>query len=152
MGGDCKSTYPDAARVAVGAVVIHAERVLLVLRSKPPAEGVWAIPGGSVRLGETLKEAAEREVLEETGVRIRAGEPVYTFESIISDDDGKVRFHYVIIDLAADFLDGTPHAGDDALDARWFSKEALGDFRVSRTTLSLLAEKFGFDVDHEKRP
>lgn len=151
MGIDSKNIYPDAPRVAVGAVVIDRKRVLLVQRGKPPAEGVWAIPGGSVRLGETLKEAAEREVFEETGVRIRAGEPVYTFESIVREDAG-IRFHYVIIDLAADYLEGTPHPGDDALDARWFSEEALRSFRVSRTTLHLLADQFGFGVDHAKRP
>jgi 8-oxo-dGTP pyrophosphatase MutT (NUDIX family) len=65
--------YPDAPRVAVGAVVIYEKKVLLVLRGKPPAEGLWAIPGGSVDLGETLQMAAEREVLEETGLHVKAG-------------------------------------------------------------------------------
>ena len=94
--------YPDAPRVAVGAVVIHRDKVLLVLRNQAPAKGLWAIPGGSVELGETLKTAAEREVLEETGLRVRAGEVVYTFDAIQCDPEGRVQYHYVIIDLLAE--------------------------------------------------
>ena len=71
--------YPDKPQVAVGAIVINDGRVLLVKRSQPPSKGLWAIPGGRVELGETLKQAAEREIIEETGLTIRAGDPVYTF-------------------------------------------------------------------------
>ena len=93
--------YPDLPRLAVGAVVVHQNRVLLVRRAKAPAKGLWAIPGGSVRLGETLQQAAEREILEETGLTIRAGEPMLTFETIRRDPNGQVRFHYVIVELKA---------------------------------------------------
>ncbi|MEE4608548.1 MAG: NUDIX hydrolase [Desulfobacteraceae bacterium] len=115
------SEYPDFPRVAVGAVVVRERQVLLVRRGKAPARGLWAIPGGSVRLGESLRQAAERELLEETGLTIRAGEPVLTFESIHRDDDGRVRFHYVIVDLAAEYVAGAVRSADDATDARWFS-------------------------------
>ncbi len=138
------TTYPDFPRVAVGAVVFHENKVLLVLRGKPPAEGVWAIPGGSVNLGETLQAAAEREIYEETGIRIKAGDPVLTFDAIEKDDTGAVRFHYVITDLAARYVSGTPHSGDDALDARWFSPEELAAVNVNPKTQELLAERFGF--------
>ena len=73
--------------------------VLLVQRGKPPAKGMWAIPGGSVELGETLKEAAEREIIEETGFRIKAGEPVFSFEVIRRDDNGRIKFYYYIVNL-----------------------------------------------------
>ncbi|MBW1743354.1 MAG: NUDIX hydrolase [Deltaproteobacteria bacterium] len=92
--------------MAVGAIVIKDNRVLLVKRSKPPGEGLWAIPGGRVELGETLQQAAEREIMEETGLTIKAKDPVYTFEVIEPDDAGRPRFHYVIVDLMADYVKG----------------------------------------------
>jgi ADP-ribose pyrophosphatase len=130
--------YPDRPRLAVGAVVIHEGRVLLVKRGKPPAEGLWAIPGGSVEIGETLQTAAEREILEETGIRIKAGDPIYTFDAIQKDGDGRIRFHYVIVDLLADYLEGDPKAGDDAHDVQWVHPSDLDRMNVSRKTLDLL--------------
>ena len=117
--------YPIQPKLAVGAVVFKDQKVLLVKRGKAPAKGVWAIPGGSVELGETLKQAAEREVLEETGIRIKAGDPVYSFEIIDRDKNGKVQFHYYIVDLNAEYGDGEVTPGDDADDAAWVSADDL---------------------------
>jgi ADP-ribose pyrophosphatase len=139
-----KNDYPDNPRVAVGAVVFSNDRVLLVRRGHPPSEDLWAIPGGSVEIGETLQEAAEREILEETGITIRAGQPVYTFDAIERDDAGKIRFHYVIIDLGADYISGDPIAGDDALEARWVTAQEIVELQVSPPTLKLLKGKFRF--------
>lgn len=136
--------YPERPRVAVGAVVFKDDRVLLVERGKPPSAGTWAIPGGSVQLGETLRQAAEREVLEETGVVIRAGEPVLTFETIETDAGGRIRYHYVIVDLAAEHLDGVPRASSDAAAARWVSADELPQLNVNRKTRELLKKRFGF--------
>jgi ADP-ribose pyrophosphatase len=141
------TVYPDSPRVAVGAVVFRQNRVLLVRRGSPPAQDTWAVPGGSVRLGETLREAAERETREETGVIIRAGAPIYTFEVVEHDPDGAVRFHYVIVDLAAEYVSGTPRAGDDALDARWVSAAELGGLPVNPATRRLLRRRFGFSAE-----
>lgn len=136
------TVYPDAPRVAAGAVVINQDKVLLVLRNKAPAKDMWAIPGGSVNLGESLQAAAEREVLEETGLQIKAGEVIYAFEKIERDRTGRVQFHYVILDLAAEVLDPnqplTP--ADDVRDAGWFSLADLDQLNlpVSETTRTLL--------------
>ena len=134
--------YPDAPRVAVGAVVVDQEKVLLVLRGKAPAKDMWAVPGGSVDLGETLQAAAEREILEETGLQIRAGEIIYAFEKIERDDAGQVRFHYVILDLLGEVLDpASPlRPADDVSDAGWFSLADLDrlNLPVSDTTRTLL--------------
>ena len=138
------SFYPHQPQVAVGAIVFKDDKVLLVLRANPPAEEQWAIPGGRVELGETLQEAAEREIKEETGITIRAGEPVFTFDVIDRDDAGRMRFHYVIVDLAADYIRGEPQAGDDALDACWISPEKLNALPVSPTTLKLLRQHYNF--------
>jgi 8-oxo-dGTP diphosphatase len=117
-------------------------RVLLVRRGHPPSEGLWAIPGGGVELGETLQEAAEREIMEETGLTIRAGDPVYTFDVILRDDAGRVQFHYVIVDLLAHYVSGELHSGDDARDARWVTSGELEKLPVNQTTLELLKKLF----------
>jgi ADP-ribose pyrophosphatase len=130
--------YPIAPRVAVGAVVIHAGKVLLVRRGKAPSNGKWAIPGGSVELGETLQQAAEREILEETGLRIRAGKPVYTFDLIERDRHGDTRYHYIIVDLAAEYIGGELQPGDDADQAAWISFDALPSLDMNATTRAFL--------------
>lgn len=130
--------YPQAPRVAVGAVVFKDGAVLLVRRAKAPNCGLWAIPGGCVKLGETLQQAAEREILEETGVQVRAGAPVYIFDVVERDANGHVRYHYVIADLLAEYVHGCPQAGDDALEARWITPAELPTLPVSKTTVELL--------------
>jgi ADP-ribose pyrophosphatase len=136
--------YPQRPRVAVGAIVFNDHGVLLVRRGKPPAEGYWAIPGGSVEIGETLQQAAEREILEETGLVIRARDPVFTFDVIERDALGAVRFHYVIVDLLADYVAGTLRAAGDAIDARWVSSAELAQLTASPSTRDLLRNRFHF--------
>lgn len=136
--------YPDQPRVAVGAIVFKDNNVLLVRRGKPPAEDLWAIPGGRVEIGETLQEAAEREILEETGIAIRARIPVYTFDVIDRDTRGRIRYHYVIVDMTADYIRGEPRAGDDASAARWVSSDELATLKVSSKTRQLLRAQFNF--------
>ena len=115
--------------VAVGVVVEKEGKILLVRRKKPPNQRRWAIPGGKVNLGETLQQAAEREILEETGLRIKAGEPVYVFDFIERSGD-KIVFHYVIIDLLARYISGTVRAQDDAAAAAWWGPECLATANV----------------------
>ena len=136
--------YPECPVVAVGAVVFNEERVLLVRRGQPPSCDLWAIPGGKVRLGETLQTAAEREILEETGLTVRARQPVYTFDIIEQDAQGRIRFHYVIVDLIADYVAGTISAGDDAREVRWIGPDDIRRLEVSPQTVDLLQRKFGF--------
>ncbi len=130
--------YPDRPVVGIGAVVIHEGRVLLVRRGVAPSRGLWAVPGGALELGETLQQGAEREILEETGVAIRAREPVYAFDFFERDGDGRIRFHFVIVDVAADYIGGDAKGADDALEARWLAPEDLEGLCVSKNTLKLL--------------
>jgi len=134
------SSFPQ---LAVGAVVRHNDAVLLIQRATPPNAGQWAIPGGKVHPGETLQQAAEREIREETGIIIRAGEPLFCFDVIEHDEQGKLRFHYVIVDLAADYIQGEPVAADDAQAAAWIRYEELGQYNVNATTRQLL-ERLNF--------
>jgi ADP-ribose pyrophosphatase YjhB (NUDIX family) len=116
--------YPERPRVGVGAVVFRAgadgrPEVLLVRRGRPPGEGQWSLPGGSQELGETLFACAEREAREETGVAVRAAGVLTAVDTIERDADGRVAFHYTIVDVLADWISGEPQAADDALDARF---------------------------------
>jgi 8-oxo-dGTP diphosphatase len=132
-----------APKAAVGAVVIEKEQVLLVKRKFPPQKGKWAIPGGLVKLGETLQEAAQREIKEETGLIIKAKEPIHTFDLIEQNPQGKILFHYVIVDLLADYIDGEVTPADDASDAGWFRPDEIEGLDISDNTKKLLV-KIGF--------
>jgi 8-oxo-dGTP diphosphatase len=127
-----------APQAAVGAVIIHEGRILLVLRAKPPQEGKWAVPGGAVKEGESLQEAAEREVFEETGLVISAGEPVFTFEIIDTDPAGSLRFRYRVVDVLGEYVSGSIKAGDDADEAGWFTREDVARMDLTETMRALL--------------
>ena len=129
---------------AVGAVVFKDDRILLVKRKNPPAKNLWAIPGGKIKPGERMQKAAEREIFEETGLSIKANEPVFSFDVIEHDDNGDIQFHYVIVDLTADYLDGEIKASDDAIEARWISRQELSSLSINKMTRFLLKEKFDF--------
>jgi ADP-ribose pyrophosphatase len=133
-----KHDYPDFPRVGVGAIVIKDDKVLLIKRGIPPSKGLWAIPGGHIELGETLQETAEREILEETGIVIKARKPIYTFDLIERDDAGRIRFHYIVVDLEGEYVSGEPQGSDDALEARWFTWEEIKQLPVSQNTINLL--------------
>jgi ADP-ribose pyrophosphatase len=132
---------PAAPVLGTGAIVRRDDAVLLVRRANPPYAGEWAIPGGRVQLGETLKAAAEREILEETGVRIRAGDPAYTFEYIERDTE-RVLYHYVVVDLFGTFVEGEPKAGDDAAEAAWVALNEMDALPVNAETRRALATVF----------
>ncbi len=133
-----KRKLPQHPQVAVGAVVFSEGKILLVKRVKDPQKETWAIPGGSVNLGETLQEAAEREIKEETGLTVKAKKPIHTFDLIERNERGAIRFHYVIIDLEADYVSGHLKPADDAMDAGWFSPHELDNLVVTEGTRNLL--------------
>lgn len=111
--------YPAAPAVAVGVILLDGDRVLLVQRAHAPAAGRWSVPGGRVELGESLEEAAARELLEETGLRVTLGPPVVLLDRVVRDAAGRVAFHYVIVDFLGSDPVGTPRAASDALAARF---------------------------------
>lgn len=111
--------------VATIATVFRDGNVLLVRRANPPDVGKWGFPGGKVDLGECLKDAAIRELFEETGVRATAQRVFTAVDAFDHDENGVVRHHYVLVAVLCTWVSGEPIAGDDALEARWFPLQAL---------------------------
>ena len=111
--------YPSVPRVGVGAVVLDGGRVLLVRRGKPPLMGKWSLPGGLVELGETTREAIRREVAEECGLEIRVGEVAGILDRVVRDGEGRIRYHWVLVDYVAFLESGTLCAASDADEAQW---------------------------------
>lgn len=138
------NTILQSPIAAVGAVVFKDDSVLLVKRKNPPAKNMWAIPGGKIKLGEGLQKAAEREIFEETGLVIKAAEPVFSFDVIEHDENKNIRFHYVIVDLIAEYIEGEIKSNDDALEARWIQRHELSSLNVNERTRLLLKERFDF--------
>jgi 8-oxo-dGTP diphosphatase len=124
-----KREYPDSPLVGVGAVIVDSQsgnpRVLLIQRGTPPLLGEWSLPGGVLECGETLREAVAREAHEETGLVVETGEMLGVYERIIRSDDGRVRYHYVLLDFLCRAVGGDLKAGSDAADVRWFTREEL---------------------------
>ena len=112
--------YPDYPRVGVGVIVLHQGRVLLIRRGRAPALGLWSVPGGLVDLGETTVEAARREVAEECGIGVRIAGLVGVLDRVTRDADGRVRYHWVLVDYLAFPESSDPiKAGSDAAEVRW---------------------------------
>lgn len=131
--------YPDRPVVGVGAVVWRDDRVLLVRRGRPPRLGQWSLPGGGQQVGETLLEAVAREVREETGLALEEARLLTTVDLIDRDPDGRVRYHYTLVDFTAEAAPGEAVAGDDADAVAWFGLEGLPALGLWAETLRIIA-------------
>ena len=130
--------YPDRPLVGVGAVIVHDNKVVIVQRGTEPLKGQWSVPGGALEIGETLRECAAREALEETGLHVKAGEVLEVFDAIYRQPDGRVQYHYVLIDFQCRLLGGELRAGADALDAKWVTVEDLEGFKIAETARNVI--------------
>jgi 8-oxo-dGTP diphosphatase len=130
--------YPDNPLVGVGAVIVQADRVLLIQRGQAPLLGEWSLPGGVLECGETLREATIREAREETGLTVETGELLGVYERMIRSDDGRVRYHYVLIDFLCHPVSSNLHAGSDAADVRWFARQDLEALNLPRDTRDVI--------------
>ncbi|MFO7592728.1 MAG: NUDIX hydrolase [Pseudomonadota bacterium] len=129
-------------QVGVGVIVLHQDRVLLVQRGRQPGQGQWAIPGGKVCAGESLHAAAEREVLEETGICIEVHELAWHFEYIEHDESGALQYHYVVLDFFGRYLGGEAVAGDDAAAVEWVPFSQLAGRVLHEATKKALRALF----------
>ena len=126
-----KREYPDAPRVGVGAVVLHEGRVLLVRRAARPSPGKWSLPGGLVELGETTAEAVKREIAEECACDIRLVGVCGVLDRVVHDAEGRVRYHYVLVDYLAYAQSETIAAGSDAAEACWVPVDRVDELDVT---------------------
>jgi 8-oxo-dGTP diphosphatase len=111
--------YPGHPFVGVGAIVVRDGRLLMVRRAKEPYKGMWSIPGGGVELGETLFEAAARETMEECSIEIKVERVIDTVDEIFRDERGRVKYHFIDIDVLGKYISGEAKAQSDAGDCRW---------------------------------
>jgi ADP-ribose pyrophosphatase YjhB (NUDIX family) len=132
--------YPDRPWVGVGVVVWQDDKVLLVHRAKPPRLGEWSIPGGAQSLGETVFEAAIREVREEAGIDIRPTAIVTVVDSVIRDAEDRAQYHYTLIEISAEWVADEAVAGDDVDAVRWATPEEAATLIKWDETLRIIAE------------
>ena len=119
--------YPSQPVTGVGAIVLQQDDVLLVRRGNEPQRGLWSLPGGALELGESLHQGVRREVLEETGLEVRVLQFAEAFERIMTDDNGAVQYHYVLLDYLCEPVGGALSAGDDAAEAAWVDRAELSE-------------------------
>ncbi len=122
--------YPARPLVGIGVALLRPGAVLLVRRARAPSLGQWALPGGAQELGETAEHAARRELREETGLEAGPMHLAAHVDSIHRDDDGRVRFHYTILDFAAAWIGGDPVPGDDVSAATFAPLDGLAPFAL----------------------
>ena len=135
--------YPDAPIVGAGAVVFDEDgRVLLVQRGRPPRVGQWGIPGGMLELGERLADAATREVREECSIEIAIGGVAGVFEPITCDDEGRIEYHYVVVDFWARHVSGAAQAGDDAAGVAWATMKEIDEYALLPESLQVVRDAY----------
>lgn len=117
--------------VGVGAVVVRGDRALIVRRAHEPRKGEWSLPGGVLDLGESLADAARREVREETGLEVELGPVIETFDRIHRDSEGRIRYHFVIVDFVCWSDGGEPVAGSDAEAVAWVTRDEIDGYSVN---------------------
>lgn len=140
--------YPERPLLGVGGVLIHEGRALIVRRASEPLKGEWSIPGGLVELGEKLVDAVQREVHEETGLTVEAGEVLELFDSIWRDKDGRCQYHYVLVDYLCRVTGGELQAATDVSDARWIAENEVENFGLRAPTIGVIHKGFEREKAH----
>ena len=124
--------------VGVGAVVWKDDRLLLIRRGRNPRKGSWSLPGGRQELGETVNQAAAREIREETGIEIRILDTLAVIDLIDRDGDA-IAHHYTVIDVQAEWVAGEARAGDDAEAVAWVLPDQLDGYDLTEKLREVIA-------------
>jgi len=134
-----KRKYPDQPIIGVGAIIFRGDQVLLIQRGQEPSLGQWSIPGGAVLVGETLEEAVKREIFEETHLEVKVLTAVKVLERLFRDPDGRVAYHYVLVDFLCHCLAGELQSDSDAQDARFVNLQDFPSYRIAPITLGVIS-------------
>jgi len=130
--------YPSRPFVGVGVVIFKGDKILLAERNRRPNGKMWSIPGGAQELGETAEEAALREIREETDLEINILGLVDVVDVIRRDIEGKVEYHYTLVDFYAEWLSGEAVANDDVSDVKWVRLSEISDEFLQPITKSII--------------
>lgn len=130
--------YPTRPFLGVGALIFDGSRILLVERGKEPLKGYWSLPGGVLETGESLREGMRREVREETGLEVDPYEIAEVFERIMPDAEGRIEYHYVLIDYLCRIESGTLAPADDVSATQWVDVARLGELHLTAGTKDVI--------------
>lgn len=136
--------YPDRPLLGVGALILDGENILLCQRGKPPFQHYWSLPGGLVELGERVVDALIREVKEETGLDVATDQVAEVFERITPDAQGRIEYHYVMVDYLCRVTGGRLQSGDDAQQVQWFARHQLPQLLLTPGTLDVIERTFDY--------
>jgi 8-oxo-dGTP diphosphatase len=130
--------YPDRPYVGVGAVIVQDGKVLLVRRKHEPLAGQWSLPGGAVEVGETLEACLVREMLEETGLEVGVGPVIEVIDRITRDEEGRVMYHFVLVDYLCWPTGGALCAGSDVAEAVFADPRDLVQYDLTSKSTSVV--------------
>lgn len=142
--------YPDRPYVGVGAVIVQDGKVLLVKRKYEPLAGQWSLPGGAVEVGETLEACLVREMLEETGLEVRVGPVVEVLDRITHDDEGRVLYHFVLVDYLCWPTGGALTADSDVADVVFAEPGDLARYALTAKATSVIQRALELDREAER--
>jgi 8-oxo-dGTP diphosphatase len=141
--------YPVRPHIGIGGVLLYRDMILLIKRKYDPGANLWSIPGGHLKLGETCQAGAEREFLEETSIEVRAGKLAGLVDTVIYDDQGKIKYHYVLINYFMEIVDDRfsydkdiPElvAQSDAADIAFVAIQDIPNYKITKSLRTLLIE------------
>jgi 8-oxo-dGTP diphosphatase len=135
-------TFPDRPWLGVGGLIFKNDQVLLIKRGREPGIGLWSIPGGMVEVGETIEIALQREIQEETGLKVEVQDLVKIFERIIPDGEGRIQYHYVVLDYWCRVVGGHLSAASDAEEAGFYSMQDLDRLHLLPETEQVIRQGY----------
>src|SRR5215469_1084478 len=147
-----KREFPELPLVGIGAIIIEGDRVLLVRRAHPPLQAQWSIPAGVLEVAEFVREAAIREVREETGLIVEPGELLGVYDRVLRNQAQRVQYHYVLIDFLCRPVGGELCAASDAEEVRWFKREELPPLKLAEDTEDVIRKGFANVTGKAEQP